>query len=157
YNRPLNTFVADFVGNPSINFIEAKGKQNSKGAFDLQLLDGVKATFTPNEQVDIGQWFEQRDKQNVEQTAQGVTETADKKYVEKGNKDVKFKYHIAKVEEALDYQDDEQITNEDFVIGVRPEFIKLTDKGDLKGEIYGAMPTGMESTIKIRVGDFLLT
>ncbi|MEG2158746.1 MAG: ABC transporter ATP-binding protein, partial [Clostridia bacterium] len=31
------------------------------------------------------------------------------------------------------------------------------NKGNVNGEIYGAMPTGMESTIKIRVGDFLLT
>ncbi len=29
--------------------------------------------------------------------------------------------------------------------------------GNLRGEIYGAMPTGMESTIKVRVGGFLLT
>ena len=27
YNRPNNLFVADFVGNPSINFVEAKGMQ----------------------------------------------------------------------------------------------------------------------------------
>lgn len=28
YSRPNNLFVADFVGNPSINFIEARGVQN---------------------------------------------------------------------------------------------------------------------------------
>ena len=27
----------------------------------------------------------------------------------------------------------------------------------LEGEIYSAMPTGMETTVKVRVGDFLLT
>lgn len=31
------------------------------------------------------------------------------------------------------------------------------ESGHLDGEIYGAMPTGMESTIKVRVDDFLLT
>lgn len=43
------------------------------------------------------------------------------------------------------------------MLGIRPEFIDIVDSGALDGEIYGAMPTGMESTIKVRVGDFLLT
>ena len=43
------------------------------------------------------------------------------------------------------------------VLGIRPEFIEISQTGGLDGEIYGAMPTGMESTIKIRVGDYLLT
>ena len=54
-------------------------------------------------------------------------------------------------------QDDPFLTNEDLVLGFRPEFIDITESGGLEGEIYGAMPTGMESTIKVRVGDFLLT
>ena len=45
-----------------------------------------------------------------------------------------------------------EITNEDLVLGIRPEFIDIADEGNLRGEIYGAMPTGMESTIKVRVG-----
>ena len=49
------------------------------------------------------------------------------------------------------------LTNEDFVLGVRPEFIEIDPNGAVEGEIYGAMPTGMESTIKVRVGEFLLT
>lgn len=39
-------------------------------------------------------------------------------------------------------------------LGIRPEFILGCI---LRGEIYGAMPAGMESTLKIRVGAFLLT
>ena len=35
--------------------------------------------------------------------------------------------------------------------------IGIDPNGALEGEIYGAMPTGMESTIKVRVGGFLLT
>ena len=49
------------------------------------------------------------------------------------------------------------VTNEDFVIGIRPECIKIQPKGSVSGVIFGAMPTGMESTIKIAVGNFLLT
>ena len=52
--------------------------------------------------------------------------------------------------------DDPVIVDGDYVLGVRPEFIRLTETG-IEGEIYGAMPTGMESTLKIRTGEFLLT
>ena len=78
--------------------------------------------------------------------------------MEKSNKDEVFKYHIARVNED-DYALHEApvITNEDFVIGVRPEALQLHDGAGLDGVIYGAMPTGMESTIKLRIGDFLLT
>jgi multiple sugar transport system ATP-binding protein len=40
---------------------------------------------------------------------------------------------------------------------VRPEFLRLSDSGAIEGEIYSAMPTGMETTVKVRVGSFLLT
>ena len=43
------------------------------------------------------------------------------------------------------------------MLGIRPEFLDIADSSNLRGEIYGAMPTGMESTIKVRVGGFLLT
>ena len=33
----------------------------------------------------------------------------------------------------------------------------MAESGALEGRIYGVMPTGMESTIKVRVDDFLLT
>ena len=83
--------------------------------------------------------------------------SAQKGYVEKGNKDEPFRYHIARVDEIDEsLLEDPVLTNEDFVIGIRPEFIDITD-GNVEGEIYGAMPTGMESTIKIRLDDFLLT
>ena len=43
------------------------------------------------------------------------------------------------------------------MIGVRPEGVVIGDEGEIDGEIYGAMPTGMESTVKVRIGSFLLT
>ncbi len=90
--------------------------------------------------------------------AERQEKAAQKGYVEKGNKDEPFRYHIAKVEEEDDsLQETPVITNEDLVLGIRPEFLDIADKSSLEGEIYGAMPTGMESTIKVRVGGFLLT
>ena len=92
--------------------------------------------------------------------AAAALEEASKKkgYVEKSNKDEVFKYHISKVNDEDDAMMEEPVlTDEDFVLGVRPEFIEVKEDGKIAGEIYGAMPTGIESTIKIRVGEFLLT
>jgi len=158
YARPNNLFVADFVGNPSINFIEAKGVQEPDGAIALSFLGGLKAKFDSAEGVDLKKWFADRDAA-VEADAAALREAARQKgYVEKGNKDETFKYHIAKVDDEDDALLEEPVlTNEDFVLGVRPEFIEIDPNGAIEGEIYGAMPTGMESTIKVRVGEFLLT
>lgn len=150
YNRPKNLFVADFVGNPSINFVEAKGVSEG-GKMELTILDGKKAVFTPEKPLDLDGWFKERDRAEKENQA-------DRHAVEKGNKDEVFRYHISKVEEN-DYsvQDEPVITNEDFVLGIRPECIRMDKDGQIEGTVYGVMPTGMESTLKIAVGNFLLT
>ena len=158
YNRPANLFVADFVGNPSINFVEAKGGQNSDGTLSLTVFDNRNATFRPSAPLDLAQWFRERDAQAAAAAEEHRKKAADKSYVEKGNKDETFRYHVAKVVEEDDsLQEEPVLTNEDLVLGIRPEFLDIVDSGALEGEIYGAMPTGMESTIKVRIDDFLLT
>lgn len=158
YNRPKNLFVADFVGNPSINFIEAKGIQTDEKTIELTVFDDMKASFKCNENLSLQEWFTARDTEAIMAEEAGKALLNDKKSVEKGNKDETFKYHISKVDES-DYiiKQEVRITNEDFVIGVRPECIHLRKDGNLQGVIYGAMPTGMESTIKVAVGNYLLT
>ena len=158
YHKPNNLFVADFVGNPSINFIEAKGKQAADKPMELTILDGVKAVFHPTKDLDLKKWFEERNKEEVKAESARQEVLKDKKAVEKGNKDERFKYHIAKVDES-DYsiEEEPEITDEDFVIGVRPEYLELGKEGKLHSTIYGAMPTGMESTVKLRIGEYLLT
>ena len=158
YNRPNNLFVADFVGNPSINFVEAKGAQRPDGAVDLTVFAGRKATFRPKENLDLNQWFLDRDARQAAQEAAHKEKAAQKSYVEKGNKDETFRYHISTVVEYDDSLREEPVlTNQDLVLGIRPEFLDIVDDSCLEGEIYGAMPTGMESTIKVRIDDFLLT
>jgi ABC-type sugar transport system ATPase subunit len=156
YGKPNNLFVADFVGNPSINFVEAKGVQKGEQV-ELTVFDGCKATFVPNEPLDLAAWFAERDEEETARAAALKEKAAQKGYVEKGNKDEPFRYHIARVDEIDEsLLEDPVLTNEDLVLGIRPEFIDI-DHGQVEGEIYGAMPTGMESTIKVRLGDYLLT
>lgn len=158
YNRPGNLFVADFVGNPSINFMEANGRQQEDGSFSFTILDNIHAIFKPGTPVDMNAWFAKRDKDEADAEAARLEILKDKKAVEKSNKDEVFKYHIAKVDET-DYavEDEPEITNEDFVLAVRPEFVKLSKDGSIPATIYGAMPTGMESTVKLRIGKYLIT
>ena len=158
YHKPANLFVADFVGNPSINFIEARGTQAADGSIALSLLNGRQAVFTPKEATLLADWFRKRDADEAAQLEEKKRKAGEKGHVEKGNKDEVFRYHIAKVNEEDDsLADAPELENGDFVLGIRPEFLDISDKNALHGEIYGAMPTGMESTIKVRVGDFLLT
>ena len=157
YSKPNNLFVADFVGNPAINFIEAQGKQNSDGEVELTILDGKKIKFKPNKELNIDKWYqlqEEIDQNKKEQENQKATQ---KGYVEKTNKEVNFKYHIAKVEETEDFGDEIKLEQTDYVIGIRPEFVRITEQGKLDGEIYSSMPTGMETTVRINVNNYLLT
>ena len=158
YHRPNNLFVADFVGNPSINFVEARGAQRGDGALELTVFRDRKVLFRPASGLDLENWFQERDRSAQARAEALQAKAAEKSYVEKGNKDEVFRYHIPKVvEDDYSLQEEPVITNQDFVLGIRPETIDIVDSGSLEGEIYGAMPTGMESTIKVRIDDFLLT
>ena len=158
YNRPHNLFVADFVGNPSINFVEANGQQSGDGTVQLTLFDGMKATFRPASPLSLDEWRRQRDADAKAAEDALRAKSQMKGYVEKSNKDEVFHYHIQRTEEIDEsLEGAKTIGDDDFVLGVRPELIEIDENGALEGEIYGAMPTGMESTIKVRIGDFLLT
>ncbi|RKM54907.1 ABC transporter ATP-binding protein [Butyrivibrio sp. X503] len=158
YNRPSNLFVADFVGNPSMNFVDGKGSQQADGSVSLDILGGIKARFVPNESLNLDEWRAQRDKEAEDKLELERQRLMKKGAVEKSNKDEVFKYHIQKVEEEDDsIMDEPVITDEDFVIGIRPEAIDIDPNGKLDTTVYGAMPTGMESTLKLRIGEYLLT
>jgi len=156
YSEPENTFVADFVGNPSINFIEAKGAQKDDGTIALQLL-GKDAVFTPEKELKLAEWFLERDRKKEEREKEQKKRSEEKGYVEKGNKDEIFRYPISYVNGEEGEFHPETMTNEDLLLAVRPEFIDIKSGEGIEGEIYGVMPTGMETTVKVRVGEYLLT
>ena len=156
YSEPENTFVADFVGNPSINFIEAKGAQKDDGTIALQLL-GKDAVFTPEKELKLTEWFLERDRKKEEREEEQKKRAEEKGYVEKGNKDEIFRYPISYVNGEEGEFHPETMTNDDLLLAVRPEFIDIKSGEGIEGEIYGVMPTGMETTVKVRVGEYLLT
>jgi len=156
YNEPNNLFVADFVGNPAINFIEAKGTQNNNDV-ELDAFDGKTIIFKPNESLDLKKWREDLSEQIKKEEELHAAKASQKGYVEKTNKETTFKYHIAQINEAEDYDDEKVLNDEDFVIGIRPEFVEIDPSGKLEGEIYSSMPTGMETTVRVAIDNYLLT
>ena len=158
YNEPVNLFVADFVGNPSINFINANGNVDKYGNLSLTIFDDLKIKFIPNDKMDLNDFYNKRNEGILHNKIIVYDKSKKKCLVEKANKDEKFKYSIHKIENILDLLEDEFLAKDgDFVIGVRPEFVEFNNEGFIDGEIYGAMPAGMETTMKIRVKDYLLT
>ena len=44
YNRPANLFVADFIGNPTMNFVPAKAKRTAKKTYSLREKTSLSAS-----------------------------------------------------------------------------------------------------------------
>lgn len=150
YKKPANIFAADFVGNPAINFIEAKGKQNKDGTFALDIFDNVKIKFTPAEPIGLFNFAKQIQEEEANKHEYKV---------EKINKDEPFDYEIHVVNPELLVKSEDAVFGEDFIIGVRPENIRLAENetGSLPSTIYSAMPAGMETTIRTKYENYLLT
>ncbi len=99
YDRPANLFVADFIGNPTMNFIDVSLKE-------------------------------------VE-----------------GNR-----YHLANddLEIIFEKEGDPEDIGKELVIGIRPEDIKISKSG-LKAVVYSVLPSGMETIIRVKIGNLFLS
>ena len=131
--------------------------QAPDGTVELEVFAGTRLAFTPRTPLDLPDWFARADAQDAEKKAAEQAKQSQKGHVEKGNKDTPFRCHIAKVNETEDFGDEAVLSDEDFVLGVRPEFLSISEHGALEAEVYSAMPTGMETTVKLRIGEYLLT
>jgi iron(III) transport system ATP-binding protein len=56
YENPNNLFVSDFVGTPSINLVDAKGKFKD-GTFKLSIWDDVTVNFISNDFKAYEEWY----------------------------------------------------------------------------------------------------
>ena len=156
YKKPANLFVADFIGAPSINFIEALPSQKGKD-IELKLLDGKTCVFKPNTPVDIAEFFKSRDKEIEEKAAALAEAKKQKGYVEKDNADRRFNYHIHKVDGDIEAEEEHDVPDDTVIIGVRPEFISINNGKGFNTEVYSTLPTGVETIVKVTVGDYFLT
>ena len=157
YKKPNNIFVADFVGNPAINFIEVLANQEKDNDISLKLFDNLNFKFVPTTEINLAKLKEERKEEETESKEKLEELKKNKRYVEKGNKDKTFNFTIQKVTETMSSSEEKNIKENEYILGIRPEFISLIDDGNVDGEIYSALPSGMETIVKIRVGEFLLT
>ena len=105
YSRPNNLFVADFVGNPTMNFIDATAEQIGPREVRLNMA-GINAVLECDTDVEV--------------PAPGEGANT--------------------------------------VVGVRPEFMAVSEKGEgIEGKVYSTLPSGMETTVKIHYGDQIFT
>ena len=100
YEQPVNVFVADFVGNPTMNIVSGRASKSANAKAELQI---------------FGQRFE--------------------------------------FSNASDFD----LPSTDVSIGIRPEFLPISDSGRIRGLIYSTLPAGMETTVKIKIGDAILS
>lgn len=99
YNKPANLFVADFVGNPSMNFIDCDLSHDDNG-YTVNFL-GVTGRFVP--------------KKNV------------------------------------------ALTDGCYILGIRPEYVQIDEDGVLGTTAYATLPTGLETTIKLKKDDKIIS
>jgi multiple sugar transport system ATP-binding protein len=103
YNNPTNLTVADFVGNPTMNFIKTQYIENKDGMIKLES-DDLSFEFTPNKPLTVK--------------------------IEKGDQ---------------------------LVIGLRPEHIEIEENGSANSLIYSTLPSGLETVIKLKIKNTILT
>ncbi len=101
YAKPANIFVADFVGNPTMNFIEAKIENRIDENNLLLSVDGITLHYTSLTPINV--------------------------------------------------------TGDKVVLGIRPEFIEITQKDGIDTKVYSSLPAGMETTIKVKLNDAIIT
>ena len=109
YNRPNNLFVADFVGNPTMNFIDATAEKTDAKTVQIHM-HGIDATLECEEETELPA---------VTDGQEGGAEP-------------------------------------NVVVGVRPEFIEIVKSG-VKANVHATLPSGMETTVKIRYNDQIFT
>ncbi|MBU0927497.1 MAG: ABC transporter ATP-binding protein [Spirochaetes bacterium] len=102
YHNPANLFVADFVGSPTMNFLEGVGRGVNLDEIKMSV-SGLDLLFSP-------------------------------------------------VSGSITLRDDQPI-----VMGIRPEFVRIGETGKGRARVYAALPSGMETVVKLRSGDQLLT
>jgi len=103
YNNPTNLTVADFVGNPTMNFIKTQYIENKEGIIKMES-DDLSFEFTPNTPLTVK--------------------------IEKGDQ---------------------------LVIGLRPEHIEIEENGSTNSLIYSTLPSGLETVIKLKINNTILT
>ncbi|MCH5151780.1 MAG: ABC transporter ATP-binding protein [Clostridiales bacterium] len=133
YNKPNNLFVADFVGNPTMNFIPGKAEIEGNVA-KIEMLG--KKFLLECDSIDESLAYVEPEKPAEGEAVEGAAAEA--------------------VVEAEQVQEEPVDPRRDVIVGIRPEFVRV-EQGELCGKIYTALPAGMETTVKLDVNGDVVT
>ena len=149
YANPNNKFVADFVGNPSMNFVPGHvTKKIDDSSCEIEFM-GAKAIFKSNNPIDFETLTTEHEVENYD----------DEKFETKK----KFKLSFKKKEEKEALPEEETVVEKApkdmtaITVGIRPEHIKLIKEGGIDAEIYSSLPGGMETIVKVKRNEDVLT
>ena len=48
------------------------------------------------------------------------------------------------------------VKDQDVILGLRPEYVQISNEGSVKGEIYSSLPSGMDTIVKVKIGSVQL-
>lgn len=57
---------------------------------------------------------------------------------------------------SIEMCDKSKVKDQDVILGLRPEYVQISASGDVKGEIYSSLPSGMETIVKVKIGSMWL-
>ncbi len=148
YNKPNNLFVADFIGNPTMNFVKVDLKEVvSPKQLKLDFF-GTEITYTSAEDIVLSKPAQEVEPQAEQPQAQpeakadeAVAETKQEEVTEEPKQETATAKFAAPV----------------LTLGIRPEFLPIMDNGAIQGTAYSTLPAGMETTVKIKINDSILS
>lgn len=157
YSKPTNLFTADFVGNPPINLLAATNMSQTGNELSVTILGDHNIVFTPGEPLDISTWLTEQETLDANAEREAAALRAAEGHPEKENTSSSFQFSPSMTGEADDLPVDHDDQSAELLLGVRPEFVVIRDGGAFEGQVYSSMPTGLETTVRLQVGQFLLT
>lgn len=118
----------------------------------MLMFDDFKAQFVPNTYVNLDLHAVER-KKLLDTKIDG---TSVQKQIMQGRLNVNNKYRISRINEQPNLKRDNEILPNEYIVGIRPEFIKIDEDGYIDSQVYSALPSGVETTVKLRIGEYLL-
>lgn len=125
YGQPANTFVADFVGSPSINLVDCVARDCGSGHVRLHNED-MDLIFTPT---------------------RGELAIADGAKLILGLRPETISIFGANEAAMRDIP-----ASGELLQSLRPDTITIAESGCLKGRVYSSLPSGMETIVRLHVG-----
>jgi len=101
YSQPINSFTADFVGNPTINIVP----------FEVSSVNGPDLRLT--------------------------------------NADMELTYHCSSGSVLK--------TGDKVSVGIRPEFVVISESAAFQAQVYSSLPSGMETIVRLKIGKIFLS